>query len=86
MSSLINGSKNKATFPTPDPQFDSTKRDARWEHMKTNVKKGMEQKAARYFDDNFVPNKKPGGELSKVRVKSAGRIVKYFLPNPKNLL
>ena len=49
--------KNKATFPTPDPQFDSTKRDARWEHMKTNVKKGMEQKAARYFDDNFVPNK-----------------------------
>jgi arylsulfatase A-like enzyme len=49
--------ETKAKFPIPDPQFDSTKRDARWEHMKTNFKKGMEQKAARYFDNNFVPSK-----------------------------
>ena len=49
--------QTKATFPTPDPQFDSTERDARWKHMKTNFKKGMEQKAARYFDDKFVPSK-----------------------------
>ena len=49
--------QTKATFPTPDPKFDSAKRDARWANMKTNFKKGMEQKAARYFDNNFVPNK-----------------------------
>ena len=49
--------QTKATFPTPDPKFESSKREARWAHMKTNFKKGMEQKAARYFDINFVPNK-----------------------------
>ena len=49
--------QTKATFPTPDPLFDTKKRDARWEHMKTSFKEGMEQKAARYFDNNFVPNK-----------------------------
>jgi arylsulfatase A-like enzyme len=49
--------QTNATFPMPDPQFDSAKREARWEHMKTNFKKGMEQKAARYFDNNFVPSK-----------------------------
>ena len=49
--------QTNATYPIPDPQFDSAKRDARWEHMKTNFKKGMEQKASRYFDNNFVPSK-----------------------------
>ena len=49
--------QTNATYPIPDPQFDPAKRDARWEHMKTNFKKGMEQKAARYFDNNFVPSK-----------------------------
>ena len=36
--------QTKATFPTPDPQFDSTKRDARWKHMKTNFKKEWSRK------------------------------------------
>ncbi|MEL0098718.1 MAG: sulfatase, partial [Opitutae bacterium] len=49
--------ETKAKFPIPDPQFDSTKRDTRWANMKTNSKKGMEQKAARYFDESFVPSK-----------------------------
>ena len=49
--------QTNATYPITDPQFDPAKRDARWEHMKTNFKKGMEQKAARYFDNNFVPSK-----------------------------
>ena len=49
--------ETKATFPTPDPKFDSAKRDARWAHMKNNVKKGMEEKAARYFNENFIPSK-----------------------------
>ena len=49
--------KTKAKFPIPDPQFDSTKRDARWANMKTKDKKSREINSARYFDDNFVPNK-----------------------------
>jgi arylsulfatase A-like enzyme len=57
--------QTNATFPIPDPQFDSAKRDARWAHMKTNFKKGMEQKAARYFDNNYVPSKNWWGSSTK---------------------
>ena len=49
--------ENKAKFPTPDPHFDSAKRDARWANIKTIDKKNREINSARYFDDNFIPNK-----------------------------
>jgi len=49
--------QTKATFPTPDPLFDSTKRDARWQHMKTGMKAGLENRAANYFKINHIPSK-----------------------------
>ena len=57
--------ETNAKLPIPDNQFDSSKRDARWANMEKNVKQGFEKKAARYFDDNFVPSKNWWGSSKK---------------------
>jgi arylsulfatase A-like enzyme len=49
--------QTKAKFPTPDPQFNSAKRDARWEQIKKSGKAGLEKKHASYLDPNYIPNK-----------------------------
>ena len=57
--------QTKATFPTPDPLFDFTKRDARWQHMKTGMKAGLENRAANYFKENHIPSKNWWGSSEK---------------------
>ena len=57
--------QTKASYPTPDPQFDSAKRDARWQHMKTGMKAGLENRAANYFKINHIPSKNWWGSSKK---------------------
>lgn len=45
-----------AKFPTPDPQFDPAARAARWERLKTEGMRQLEQRHARYLDADFQPN------------------------------
>ena len=45
-----------ATFPTPDPQFDSAKRAARWASIKTRGKAGLERRHRAYLEPDFRPN------------------------------
>ncbi|RMF87222.1 MAG: sulfatase, partial [Planctomycetota bacterium] len=45
-----------AKFPTPDPQFDPAKRAARWERLKTEGMRQLEQKHAHYLDADYQPN------------------------------
>ena len=49
--------QNKATFPKPDPQFDSTKREARWKNIKSSGKQGLEKRHASFLDPAYQPNK-----------------------------
>jgi arylsulfatase A-like enzyme len=49
--------QTNAKFPIPDKQFESSKRDARWQHMKTGMKAGLENRAANYFKVNHIPSK-----------------------------
>ena len=49
--------QTQAKFPTPDPQFNSAKREARWEQIKKSGKAGLEKKHASYLDPNYIPNK-----------------------------
>jgi len=57
--------KTNAKFPVPDVQFDSAKRDARWQHMKTGMKAGLENRAANYFKINHIPSKDWWGSSKK---------------------
>jgi arylsulfatase A-like enzyme len=57
--------QTKAKFPVPDKQFDSAKRDARWQHMKTGMKAGLENRAANYFKINHIPSKDWWGSSKK---------------------
>ncbi|MDA9110372.1 sulfatase-like hydrolase/transferase, partial [bacterium] len=57
--------KTNAKFPVSDEQFDSAKRDARWQHMKTGMKAGLENRAANYFKANHIPSKDWWGSSSK---------------------
>ena len=52
-----------AKFPAKDPQFDSTKRQARWEKLRTSGKQKLEKKHAGFLDENFKPNKDWWGSL-----------------------
>jgi arylsulfatase A-like enzyme len=49
--------ETNAKFPVSDEQFDSAKRDARWQHMKTGMKAGLENRAANYFKANHIPSR-----------------------------
>ena len=55
--------ETKATFPVPDPQFDSVKRNLRWENMKSSRKISLEKQHARFLDPNYQPNKNWWGSL-----------------------
>ena len=57
--------QTNAKFPVPDKQFDSAKRDARWQHMKTGMKAGLENRAANYFKINHIPSKDWWGSSKK---------------------
>jgi arylsulfatase A-like enzyme len=57
--------QTNAKFPVPDKQFDSAKRDARWKHMKTGMKAGLENRAANYFKLNHIPSKDWWGSSKK---------------------
>lgn len=46
-----------AKFPTPDPQFDAAKREARWERLRTSGKQRLETQHAEFLDADFTPNK-----------------------------
>ena len=49
--------KTKATFPTPDPEFDPDKRMQRWDNVRSTKKEGLEQQHAKYLETDFQPNK-----------------------------
>lgn len=49
--------QTKAKFPTPNPQFDSTKREARWKNIKSSGKQGLEKRHASFLDPAYKPNK-----------------------------
>ena len=57
--------QTKAKFPVPDKQFDSAKRDARWQHLKTGIKAGLVNRAANYFKINHIPSKDWWGSSKK---------------------
>ena len=57
--------QTNARFPVPDKQFDSAKRDARWQHLKTGMKAGLENRAANYFKINHIPSKDWWGSSKK---------------------
>ena len=46
-----------AKFPTKDPQFDPTRREARWQSLRTSGKANLERRHAAYLDAGFRPNK-----------------------------
>ncbi|HSG70839.1 MAG TPA: sulfatase, partial [Planctomycetaceae bacterium] len=46
-----------AIFPVKDPQFDSAKRDGRWEDLRTTGLERLEKQHANFLDPNFKPNK-----------------------------
>lgn len=45
-----------AKFPKKDPQFDASKRAARWESQKTQGKARLEMQHARFLKSDFQPN------------------------------
>lgn len=45
-----------AKFPSRDPSFDPTKREARWERIKTRGKEDLETRHANYLKPSYVPN------------------------------
>ena len=45
-----------AKFPAPDPMFDASKREARWQLLKTAGKASLEQRHASYLQEDFQPN------------------------------
>jgi len=57
--------ETNAKFPVSDEQFDSAKRDARWQHMKTGMKAGLENRAANYFKVNHIPSRNWWGSSKK---------------------
>ena len=52
-----------AKFPTPDPQFDPTRRADRWQRLKTNAMADLERRHRRYLDANYKPNKNWWGSV-----------------------
>ena len=46
-----------AKFPSKDPQFDSAKREARWEMLRTTGKQRLERQHAGFLREDFKPNK-----------------------------
>lgn len=48
--------ETNARFPQPDPQFDATKRAARWENLKTAGKQRLEKQHANFLKNEFKPN------------------------------
>lgn len=48
--------ETKATFPTNDEQFDAARREARWESLKTEGQRRLEQRHAGYLNENYKPN------------------------------
>ena len=49
--------KTGAEMPTNDPSFDSSKRDARWESIKTSGKEKLEKQHAQFLNPDYKPNK-----------------------------
>lgn len=47
----------KATMPAKNPQFDSAKRDARWQGLKTKGTEKLEQQHAGFLKEDYQPNK-----------------------------
>ena len=54
-----------AKFPTKDDQFDSAKREARWQTLKTNGKASLERRHASYLRPDFKPNKNWWGSVTQ---------------------
>ena len=50
-------SETGAKLPTKDPQFDATKRQARWENLRTAGKARLEKQHAGFVAESFKPNK-----------------------------
>ncbi len=46
-----------ATFPVKDPEFDASKREARWQSLQTSGKEALEQRHASYLKEDYRPNK-----------------------------
>ncbi len=49
--------KTGAEMPTKDPNFDSTKRDARWESIKKTGREKLEKQHAQFLNPDYKPNK-----------------------------
>jgi arylsulfatase A-like enzyme len=49
--------KTGAEMPTKDPNFDSTKRDARWESIKTSGKEKLEAQHTQFLNPDYNANK-----------------------------
>jgi arylsulfatase A-like enzyme len=49
--------QTNAKFPTPDPKFDSAKREARWKNIKSSGKQRLEKQHASFLDPPYKPNK-----------------------------
>jgi hypothetical protein len=49
----------------PDEQFDSAKRDARWQHMKTGMKAGSGKPRSELLQNKSHSQQGTGGEAQK---------------------
>ena len=49
--------KTGAEMPSNDPNYDSTKRDARWESIKTSGKEKLEAQHIQFLNPDYKPNK-----------------------------
>jgi len=48
--------ENGAKFPTKDSRFDPTKRQARWDNLRTKGNDRLEAQHAKFLDEKFKPN------------------------------
>lgn len=46
-----------ARFPTPDPDFDPSEREARWQQLRATGMRKLEQQHAEYLENDFQPNR-----------------------------
>ncbi|MCP4784231.1 MAG: sulfatase [Fuerstiella sp.] len=54
-----------ARFPTKDPQFDPSKRTARWESLRTRGTASLEARHTTYLNSTYVPNENWWGSSPK---------------------
>ncbi|MBT3667659.1 MAG: sulfatase, partial [Opitutae bacterium] len=55
--------QTKAQFPQLDPRFDSAKRKARWENIKSQGKQKLEKQHASFLEPTYKPNKDWWGSM-----------------------